>query len=103
MPVNFNSELQTYTSAGFRVLGVAHKNFNHKFNWRKSQRVKREEVECGLQFLGLLIMQNTLKKMTMPVIKELKAADIRCVMITGTRTGKPARFPRTLSGTAEKW
>ncbi|KAL0267327.1 UNVERIFIED_CONTAM: hypothetical protein PYX00_009625 [Menopon gallinae] len=83
LPVNFNSELQTYTSAGYRVLGVAYKDFDHKFNWRKSQRVKREDVECGLHFLGLLVMQNTLKKMTTPVIKELKAADIRCVMITG--------------------
>lgn len=81
--MNFNEELQVYTSAGFRVLGVAYKNFDQKFNWRKSQRSKREEVEHGLIFLGFIIMQNKLKKMTTPVIKQLRAANLRCVMITG--------------------
>lgn len=64
-------------------MGVAHKEFDQKFNWRKSQRVKREEVEHGLTFLGLVILQNKLKKKTTPVIKELRAANLRCVMITG--------------------
>lgn len=83
LPRNFNEELQTYTSAGFRVLGIAYKEFDQKFNWRKSQRVKREEVEHGLTFLGLVILQNKLKKKTTPVMKELRAANLRCVMITG--------------------
>lgn len=72
-----------YASSGFRVIAVAYKTFDHKFTWRKSQRVKREEIEHGLTFLGLLVMQNTLKEMTISVMKELRAANLRCVMITG--------------------
>ena len=46
----------------------------------------RTEVECDLSFLGLLIMQNALKPETTPIIKQLLAADIRTVMVTGKRT-----------------
>lgn len=42
-----------------------------------------DQVEKDLTFLGLLVMQNTLKPETTPVIKVLKDAKIRCVMVTG--------------------
>ena len=44
----------------------------------------RDEVECDLTLLGLLIMQNKLKPETAPVIAMLHSANIRTVMITGT-------------------
>lgn len=37
-----------------------------------------------LSFLGFIIMQNTLKPETTPVISALHNANIRTVMITGT-------------------
>ena len=40
-------------------------------------------MECDLQFLGLLVMQNKLKPETAPVIQELEDANIRTVMATG--------------------
>lgn len=45
--------------------------------------ISSDQVEKDLTFLGLLIMQNTLKPETTPVIKDLKDAKIRCVMVTG--------------------
>lgn len=48
----------------------------------------REHVESELTFLGLLIMENRLKKETRPVLTELRQAHIRTVMVTG-RQGKP--------------
>ena len=45
--------------------------------------MKRDQAEKNLSFLGFLIMQNTLKSQTTPVIQELLEADIRTVMITG--------------------
>lgn len=68
---------------GFRILGMAYKQFDQKFTWRKSQRAKREEVEHNLIFLGFILLQNKLKKMSMSVINDLRKASIRCVMITG--------------------
>jgi magnesium-transporting ATPase (P-type) len=44
---------------------------------------QREKVESELAFLGLLIMENRLKKETRPVLKELSEARIRTVMVTG--------------------
>ncbi|KAK2576199.1 hypothetical protein KPH14_008404 [Odynerus spinipes] len=43
----------------------------------------RDEVEQNLEFLGLVILENRLKEPTIPVIKELREADIHVVMITG--------------------
>lgn len=40
-------------------------------------------MESDLTFLGLLIMENRLKKATKPVLEELSAAHIRSVMVTG--------------------
>ena len=46
-------------------------------------QIFRTQAEKDLNFLGFLIMQNTLKSQTTPVIRELLAADIRTVMVTG--------------------
>ena len=51
--------------------------------WLKAQRLKREQAESGLTFLGLIIFENKLKPGTTPVIKELRAAHMACRMITG--------------------
>lgn len=40
-------------------------------------------MESDLNFAGFLVMQNNLKPATIPVIKELNSASIRCVMVTG--------------------
>lgn len=39
-----------------------------ELNYRKVMNVTREKVECKLQFLGLLIMENKLKQQTSGVI-----------------------------------
>ena len=43
----------------------------------------RDVVECDLTFVGLVVMQNRLKKETTPVISTLTEASIRTLMITG--------------------
>lgn len=45
--------------------------------------VYRELVECDLEFDGMIIMKNSLKPESAPVITVLKNADIRTVMVTG--------------------
>ena len=62
---------------------MAHKTLPSDINWLKVQKMKRDQAEKDLSFLGFLIMQNTLKSQTTPVIQELLEADIRTVMITG--------------------
>ncbi|DBA01044.1 TPA: hypothetical protein N0F65_002654 [Lagenidium giganteum] len=45
--------------------------------------LKREAVESGLTFLGLILFQNELKEDSRRVIQTLKEGDVRVVMITG--------------------
>uniref|UniRef100_A0A8D1N155 Cation-transporting ATPase n=1 Tax=Sus scrofa TaxID=9823 RepID=A0A8D1N155_PIG len=82
VPKNFAQELRNYTVQGFRVIALAHKALKMgKFS--EVESLTRETVESELTFLGLLIMENRLKKETKPVLKELSEARIRTVMITG--------------------
>ncbi|NWI16425.1 AT134 ATPase, partial [Crypturellus soui] len=80
VPLNFESKLLLYTAQGFRVIGLAYKPLQAE---RQSLELTREEVESDLTFLGLLIMENRLKKETKSVLEELSAARIRNVMVTG--------------------
>ncbi|XP_023726909.1 probable cation-transporting ATPase 13A3 isoform X2 [Cryptotermes secundus] len=83
VPGNFDSLLMEYTLTGYRVIALAYKTLAPKFSWKQAQRINRDELEKDLEFLGLLIMQNTLKPETTPVITQLQVAQIRCVMVTG--------------------
>ncbi|NXL62474.1 AT134 ATPase, partial [Chordeiles acutipennis] len=80
VPTNFESKLRLYTARGFRVIGLAYKYLQAG---KQSTDLTREEVESDLTFLGLLIMENRLKRETKPVLEELSAARIRSVMVTG--------------------
>ncbi|CAM1327394.1 Uncharacterised protein g9500 [Pycnogonum litorale] len=82
VPVNFADVLQKYTMKGFRVIGLGHRTLP-KINYTKVQKVKREDVECELTFLGLLVMENRIKMETSPTIQILHQANIKTIMITG--------------------
>nr|XP_012635700.1 probable cation-transporting ATPase 13A4 isoform X3 [Microcebus murinus] len=80
VPTSFVSELQIYTTQGFRVIALAYKKLDTDHN---TTAWTREKVESNLIFLGLLILENRLKEETKPVLEELISARIRTVMITG--------------------
>lgn len=63
----------------FRLLTYVH----YACMWSVFSCTCRDKVECGLHFLGLIIMENKLKRQTRPVIRTLRAANIRSVMVTG--------------------
>lgn len=83
LPKDFHANLKTLTIKGYRVIALAHKKLPAEVNWLKAQKMKRDVAEKDLVFLGFLIMQNTLKPATTPVIHQLLGAGIRCVMVTG--------------------
>ncbi|XP_027791913.3 probable cation-transporting ATPase 13A4 [Marmota flaviventris] len=80
VPTSFVSELQIYTTQGFRVIALAYKKLETDHH---TTSLTREKVESDLIFLGLLILENRLKEETKPVLEELISARIRTVMITG--------------------
>ncbi|XP_053618873.1 polyamine-transporting ATPase 13A3 [Plodia interpunctella] len=81
VPENLNEVLSSYAEKGYRVIAMATKMMQTTF--KQLQRMTREEVECELEFLGLVIMENRLKAATTDIIRELKEANIHVVMITG--------------------
>ncbi|KAI4548270.1 hypothetical protein MG293_000600 [Ovis ammon polii] len=86
VPTSFVSELQIYTTQGFRVIGLAYKKLemdHHISALMSHSYTSRDQVEADLIFLGLLILENRLKEETKPVLEELISARIRTVMITG--------------------
>ena len=82
VPEDYEDLLSYYTKNGYRVIGIAGKSVEG-LSWLKAQRMKREQVESGLQFLGLIIFENKLKPGTTPAISTLRDAHLGCRMVTG--------------------
>ncbi|KAF8859586.1 P-type ATPase-like protein [Acephala macrosclerotiorum] len=81
-PIDYEELLAYYTHRGFRVIACATKHIP-KMNWVKVQKMKRDEAESGLDFIGFIIFENKLKPSTAGVLDELSQAEIRKVMCTG--------------------
>lgn len=82
VPSDYEDLLAYYTHRGYRVIACATKHLD-KMNWVKMQKLKREEAESQLDFLGFIIFENKLKPTTTDVLEELGEASIRKVMCTG--------------------
>ena len=81
LPSNYSEILTIYTQQGCRVLALATKPLSLPAS--ECQLIERETIEKDLEFLGFLILRNSLKKPTSAVIATLKNANIKPVMITG--------------------
>ncbi|BFZ61444.1 hypothetical protein YB2330_002510 [Saitoella coloradoensis] len=81
-PADYDELLAYYTHHGYRVIACAAKTIP-KLSFAKAQKMKREEAEKDLTFLGFIIFENKLKPSTAGAIKQLAEANIRKVMCTG--------------------
>ncbi|KAM9542402.1 LOW QUALITY PROTEIN: putative cation-transporting ATPase 13A5 [Guaruba guarouba] len=66
--------------------------------------LEREAAESELEFLGLLVIENSLKQETKPVLQQRAAARIRSVIVTGDNLQTAVMVARTagMSHTASK-
>ena len=83
LPQHFKEVLEDYTKEGYRVIALAQKELPETFKYRHSQSAKRDEVECELEFLGLLIMENKLKTESSNILATMNDCNLRTVMATG--------------------
>lgn len=83
LPADFFANLNVYAQQGYRVIAMAYKTLDARVNYPKIQRISREKIECDLEFLGFVILENRLKADTTSVISSLMAANIRTIMVTG--------------------
>ncbi|KAJ1347059.1 hypothetical protein KIN20_002007 [Parelaphostrongylus tenuis] len=81
IPADYFTVVNEYAQHGFRLIAVARRHLN--LNFRKAAKVARASVECDLELLGLIAMENRIKPVTLGVINELNRARIRTIMVTG--------------------
>ncbi|KAG7114896.1 cation-transporting ATPase like protein [Verticillium longisporum] len=81
-PSDYEEQLAYYTHKGYRVIGCATRHIP-KLNWVKVQKMKRDQVESDLDFVGFIIFENKLKPTTTSVLRELHESNIGAVMCTG--------------------
>lgn len=81
-PKDYEDMLSYYTRNGFRVIAIAGKSID-SLTWLKAQRMKREQAESGLHFLGFIVFENKLKPETAGAIHSLRSAHLACRMVTG--------------------
>ncbi|KAF1748434.1 hypothetical protein GCK72_024901 [Caenorhabditis remanei] len=81
LPEDYMDIVNLYARRGFRLIAVASKSVH--MNFAKALKTPRAQMESDLEFLGLIIMENRLKDVTLSIINELSVANIRCVMVTG--------------------
>ena len=70
IPANYDDVLEVYTKEGFRVIALATKPLPD-MTYKIAMGIPRSEVESKLTFLGLLVMENKLKKETPGTIENL--------------------------------
>ncbi|KAE9550035.1 hypothetical protein FO519_006763 [Halicephalobus sp. NKZ332] len=81
VPLDYADAVNRYAQHGYRLIAVAVKDF--EMSYAKTMKVKREVIETNLTMLGLVVMENRVKKQTLGVINQLNRARIRTVMVTG--------------------
>ncbi|CEG69341.1 hypothetical protein RMATCC62417_05429 [Rhizopus microsporus] len=82
IPEDYEQRLYKYTHNGYRVIACASKQLVG-IKWHKLHKLKRNEVETGLIFLGFIVFENKLKPRTTSAINTLRNANIRQIMCTG--------------------
>ncbi|KAJ8371004.1 hypothetical protein SKAU_G00110320 [Synaphobranchus kaupii] len=80
VPPQFSETLRDFASEGFRVLALAYKPLDGQTD---ISTIVRSVLESKLQFLGLLVMKNLVKPESADVIRTLRQAQLRTVMVTG--------------------
>ena len=82
VPSDYEEMLDFYTHHGYRVIALAAKSLPN-ISTKRAQRMKRQEAEAELVFLGFIVFENKLKPSTPGILTQLRDARIRRVMCTG--------------------
>src|SRR2546421_4777854 len=79
VPSDYEEMLDFYTHHGYRVIALAAKSLPN-ISTKRAQRMKRQEAEAELVFLGFIVFENKLKPSTPGILTQLRDARIRRVM-----------------------
>ncbi|KAJ8954194.1 hypothetical protein NQ318_005789 [Aromia moschata] len=82
VPDDILTRLKDYTGQGYRVIALAERQLQG-YTLEEVMKLHREDVERDLELMGLIVLENRLKPQTTGVIRTLKEANLKVVMITG--------------------
>lgn len=82
LPTDLAAQLQRLTLAGYRVLACGARSLEH-LSEGEMLTGSREELEHELTFVGLLVMENSLKDETARYLRAYHRAGFRQLMVTG--------------------
>jgi cation-transporting ATPase 13A2 len=82
LPPDYKTTLGHFARKGFRVIAIGRKRMATIPKGIEKTDL-RVQVEQGLTFLGLVLLENKLKPETEPTLAILRKALVRCIMITG--------------------
>ena len=54
----FSLTFFSYTASGYRVIALSKRDLDPSVNYKKIQRMERNQAEKDLEFLGLIILEN---------------------------------------------
>jgi len=97
-PKGFDQTAFKLMKDGYRILALAYKPLPAYDN----QFIERDQLECGLEFAGLLVLNCPMKKDTPHYIQILKEANFRNIMITGDNMFTAAKTGQDLGFGASK-
>ncbi|EDV19819.1 uncharacterized protein TRIADDRAFT_61736 [Trichoplax adhaerens] len=83
VPYDFTRILREYTTHGYRVIALAHKQLESEILPENISQLSNHDLEKNMTFVGLLLFQNKLKAESSEVIEQLIHANIPVNMITG--------------------
>lgn len=78
IPTNFEDSVKSFTQEGYRVMACAYKSLD-SFD----ADTPLSSLESNLTYLGLLILENPLKKDSSDTIRTLQLSEIKCIISTG--------------------
>lgn len=85
LPENFNDVAKNHAMNGMYVLAIAHAQIDSKYSNNDDvlDSMTRDQIENGLDLMGLVLFRNELKHDTKQAIRELKNGGVKSIIITG--------------------
>jgi cation-transporting ATPase 13A3/4/5 len=94
IPANYDSVCTDLAKKGAYVLAVGGKSLEGK---DRVQQLSREDVECDLSLLGLLVFLNDIKKSSPAAFRTIADGGIDCRIITGDNAFTAVKVARSIS------
>jgi magnesium-transporting ATPase (P-type) len=83
LPEDFSIRLKFYSRQGIYQLAVGTKDLSEDTKIEDVSEMTRDQVEGGLTFAGVLNFANKMREDTPEVVKQLAAANVQSIMLTG--------------------